>query len=402
MAPGAPSIPTRVGVGGSGLYEAVGGRTMCRELATVFYSHVAKDPLLRPLFPGKTFNCAIEELAAFLAQLLGGPSEDAERRWWVSLRESHLRFKIGQKQRDAWMKNMVRALDEVKVREPMQSALRRFFEQSSAYLINQGKALSFVADEGKSSVDDGVGQQIAHRWDIQRAVDEAVAAVRDADAERAIALASSSKLQDHFKCDRSVFVGLLAVMIAGRHKEMLEYVAQTIVRDPALVEGRYAGRTLLHTAAGRGNVSIVELLLGLGADPNVGDNCGHTPLYYLGNECQTPDGWKLVQALVRAGADVNRRCGVKQCTALHMAARRGTVEVAKALLDCGADLEARDTRGDTPLRRSVNCDKTEVAALLLSRGADIHSEGSKGFTPVLAARTEAMRRVFSSKKNGPG
>jgi ankyrin repeat protein len=66
-----------------------------------------------------------------------------------------------------------------------------------------------------------------------------------------------------------------------------------------------------------------------------------------------------------------------------MAARRGNAEVAEALLDCGADIEARDSLGDTPLRRSVNCNKAEVAALLLSRGADAHSIGSKGLTPSL-------------------
>jgi hypothetical protein len=82
-----------------------------------------------------------------------------------------------------------------------------------------------------------------------------------------------------------------------------------------------------------------------------------------------------------------------------MAARRGNVDVARALLDCGADIEARDTLGETPLRRSVNCDKTEVAALLLSRGADRHSIGSKGLTPLLAARTTAMKRLLHQSDN---
>ena len=53
-----------------------------------------------------------EEFAAFLTQFLGGPTEYSQRRWWLSLRESHLRFKIGQKERDAWMTNMVKTLGE--------------------------------------------------------------------------------------------------------------------------------------------------------------------------------------------------------------------------------------------------------------------------------------------------
>ena len=57
-------------------------------------------------------------------------------------------------------------------------------------------------------------------------------------------------------------------------------------------------------------------------------------------------------------------------------------------------MEARDSLGDTPLRRSVNCDKLQIASLLLARGADAHSTGSKGLTPFLAARTIAMKQLL--------
>src|SRR5216684_3951951 len=114
---GTPSTSERATMHGSNLYEVMGGREGCRRLSVAFYARVERDPLLRPLFPGTTFTCAIEAFAAFLAQFLGGPSEDAQRRWWLSLRESHLRFKIGQKERDAWMKNMMEALDDVPIEE---------------------------------------------------------------------------------------------------------------------------------------------------------------------------------------------------------------------------------------------------------------------------------------------
>ena len=61
--------------------------------------------------------------------------------------------------------------------------------------------------------------------------------------------------------------------------------------------------------------------------------------------------------------------GSKRCTPLHMAARRGNVEIAEALLDCGADIDVRDSKGDTPLQRALNCRKPELASLLLARGA---------------------------------
>jgi truncated hemoglobin YjbI len=367
---------------GNDLYQAIGGAAACRKLSLAFYTRVDRDPLLRPLFPGKSLTCAIEEFAAFLAQFLGGPAENTQRRWWLSLRESHLRFKIGRKERDAWMKNMMATLDEAQIEEPVRSALRDFFERSSAYVINRGPA-SAVA---KARNDSPMHREISGRWDAQRRLDEAVAAVRSGDADRAIALAET--------CDRNILTGLLALMIGSGHSALLDYAQEKLTQVPALIQERYAGRTLLHVSAGAGNLSIVELLLRLGADPNAPDGGGHTPLYSVGNECRISDGGKVVHALVRAGAKVDASDGVKHCTALHMAARRGSVDVAKALLECGADIEARDTLGETPLRRSVNCDKPEVAALLLSRGADRHSKGSKGLTPLLAARSGAMKKLL--------
>jgi hemoglobin len=247
------------------LFQAMGGTAGCRKLSAAFYARVGRDPLLRPLFPGKTLTCAIAEFAAFLVQFLGGPSDDAQRRWWLSLRESHLRFKIGQKQRDAWMGHMVKALNDVQITEPVRSALRGFFEHSSAYVVNQGQA---------NPVASTVHPEIARRWDVQLGLDEAVAAVRNG---------ASPALPD---CDRAVLAGLLGIMIRSGDCALLGYVRENLNQDPALVRERYAGRTLLHEAAGQGNLPMVELLLHLGADPNAPDGGRHPPLYCVGNECK--------------------------------------------------------------------------------------------------------------------
>ena len=378
---------------GVDLYEAIGGRDTCLKLSVAFYARVKHDPLLRPLFPGKTFKCAIEEFAAFLAQFLGGPAEDAQRRWWLSLRESHLRFQIGQQEKIAWMKNMIEALNDVQIQEPMRSALRGFFDQSSSYVVNREPRVPV-----KESIDeppkDEIHREIVRRWDLQRGLDQAVAAVRKRNGGLAVALAESPMLQDWFRRDGSVFAKLLGMMIASGERVMLDYVREKLLGNPLLAQARYSGRTLLHAAATAAQVTTVELLLSLDVDPNVTDNGGHTPLYCVGNESPAEGGGNVVRVLVQSGANVDAGDGVKHCTALHMAARRGNVDVAAALLDCGANIEARDSLGETPLRRSVNCGKTEVAKLLLSRGADVHSMGSKGLTPLLAARTEPMRRLL--------
>src|SRR5262249_49314978 len=152
---------------------------------------------------------AIEEFAAFLIQFLGGPGEDTQRRWWLSLRESHLRFRIGKRERNAWMSLMAKALDEAQIEEPARHVLREFFEHSSRYVINT------VNEEAAGGC---AHPELAKRWDAQRVLDEAVAAVRTGDADRAITLAQRTTLSP------AVFVGLLAAMIGRGERVLLEYV----------------------------------------------------------------------------------------------------------------------------------------------------------------------------------
>ena len=395
MARKRPNLSAKTNAQSSKLYEAVGGTAACRKLSSLLYAGIEQDPALQVLFPGNTHKCAIEEFAAFLAQFLGGPSEDAMRRWWVSLRESHLRFEIGPKERDAWMRKMLRALDESGIEEPARSVLRGFFGQASAYIVNQGRE-SLEPVERLDAQEGPIHQEVARRWDAQLVLDKAAAAVRRGDAVGAIKLVESPILRACFKHNSSLFAALLAMMIGNGDRAMLDYVGKKLDEAPDLAQERYSGRTLLHAASAAGEVTTVELLLRLAADPNVTDTGGHTPLYCVGNECRAEGGATVVRSLVQAGANVDAQDGVKHCTALHMAARRGNVDVAEALLDCGASLEARDSLGDTPLRRAVNCDRTEVARLLIARGADLHSIGSKGITPVLAARSSAMKTALKS------
>lgn len=351
------------------LYQAVGGRSGCRRLSEAFYGRVKRDPVLRPLFPGKSLRCAVNAFAAFLAQFLGGPAEDAQERWWLSLRESHLRFKIGPRERHAWMSHMVQALQDVPVDEPVRRALRDLFERSSAYIVNTGDGRGEAA-AAENPPDDRIHREMAQRWAEQRALDDLLAAIRLGDAGRGLELAESPALRARFARDRAVFAHVLGLMMGCGNDDFLEYAEREVSADPALagISGRY-GRTLLHDASAWGNLRMVELLLRLGADPNAKSTGGHAPLYCVANECQASGGGNIVRALVRAGAQVDARSDSKRCTALHMAARRGNTEVAEALLDCGADMNARDTAGDTPLRRAKKCRKAGVASLLVSGGA---------------------------------
>lgn len=392
---------------GVDLYHALGGMDTCRELSAAFYAHVEHDPVLRPLYPPTLKGCPIETLAAFLIQFFGGPCEYAQRRWSLSLREAHLRFAIGQKEREAWLTNMFQAVDEVNIKEPTRSALRWFFAQSSAFFINQPPE---AANESPSLLERPIGHQnepetsrihqdIAQRWQAQRMLEEMIAAVRQGNADAVLALLESPVVQASFTRDRAAFLSFLVILSSSSQRALLDYVRQTLVTNPLLVQERYTyDRTLLHEVAGQGSLSIVELLLHLGADPNARDQLGHTPLYFVGNASHGAHGADVVRVLAQGGANVNAQERLKHCTALHMAARRGNVPVAEALLDCGADGEARDKLGDTPLHRAVKCGKTEMVAFLLSRGADVHAEGKRGLTPWQVARGASMKHLLQSSR----
>ena len=376
------------------LFDMMGGSAKCLELSAAFYARVDEDPVLRPLFPGKTHTCAIEALSAFLVQFLNGPSEDARRRWHLSLHESHLRFRIRQEERDAWFVIMTRVLREIELEETIRQALLRLFEAASAYLVNTGPVVAGTQKPKCSAIE----AEVRERWEEQRVVDEAVAAVHQGDLERAIALAEGPHLRSRFSGNRSVFAHFAGVLIGSRHSRMAGYALGILLANPDLAHESYSGRTLLHAASAAGFLPMVCELLEMGVDPDIRDAGGHTPLYCLANECC--GGGSVVKRLIQTGAMVDACDGAKRCTALHMAARRDNVEAAEALLDCGAAIEARDSLGETPLRRAVNCGQRKVAALLLARGADPHSVGSKGLTPYSAARTAKMRTLLQRSAGG--
>ena len=332
------------------LLGLLGGEAGCNRLSAGFYARVGRDPVLRPLFPGKSLRCATEEFSAFLIQFLGGDEEQTQRRWWLSLRESHARFRIGPAERRAWLKHMKATLDATPLDEAARKALWQFFEHSSAYVTGMETARP-------------EHDELAVRWGDQRVLDDAIAAIAAGRDQEAIVLAP------RFASRPSVFVGLLARMVQSGRAGLIGFVVDAVEHDASLAARQYGGRTLLHYASGSGCLEVVASLLRLGMDPGIPNGGGHTPLYCAANECASETGPEIVRALVRAGADVNACGGVTRATALHMAARRGHVAIARALLDCGAAIEARDSKGDTPLQRAVNCRRDTVAQLLVEHGA---------------------------------
>jgi hemoglobin len=117
------------------LYERVGGMTAFERLVDAFYDGVEGDAVLRPLYP-ESLTRSRRHLALFLAQYFGGPATYSERRGHPRLRMRHLPFKIGQRERDAWIGHMRTALDATIADDTTRSELAAYFEDAATFLIN--------------------------------------------------------------------------------------------------------------------------------------------------------------------------------------------------------------------------------------------------------------------------
>ncbi len=118
------------------MYERVGGEGFFRSLVDRFYSGVASDTVLRPLYP-EDLEVPNEHLRLFLIQYWGGPHSYDERRGHPRLRMRHAPFEIGLAERDAWLHHMLSALAEQGIDREDQAEMAEYFRITATQLVNQ-------------------------------------------------------------------------------------------------------------------------------------------------------------------------------------------------------------------------------------------------------------------------
>ena len=89
-------------------------------------------------------------------------------------------------------------------------------------------------------------------------------------------------------------------------------------------------------------------------------------------------------SLLKRGRDINRR-STGYCSPLMAAMRFGNLEIAKLLLENGADPNIQDEYGNTLLHSAVSDENIEEVKLLIKYGADMNKKNSRGFTPLMRA-----------------
>ena len=136
-----------------------------------------------------------------------------------------------------------------------------------------------------------------------------------------------------------------------------------------------SGRTTLHWASLEGDWEAVGQLISCGADPNKTDKTGCSSLH-----CSAYRNSRCLELLLRAKADVDMKT-IDGRTAMHLLSEYGRDTTGLDLLvRFGANIEATDRFGLTPLLRAVQEDNHLMVSGLLERGANIHARDSGGCT----------------------
>jgi ankyrin repeat protein len=226
----------------------------------------------------------------------------------------------------------------------------------------------------------------------------------------------------------------------GWYKPTHYDVAKLLLENGACAEvnamGKF-GRTPLHLASASGCADFVKLLIKYDAKVNVSDIFGYTPLHYAAAAGDLPilaeiieeelnifEGFPraleytdIVEVLLIHGANVNAKNNMG-VTPLHIAVSSGDVKIVKMLIKYGAYVNARDDEGNTPLHYATyfacvralslvdlpdsiklfleNCVAPTIK-LLLENGADPTIRNNRGISALDLAEQLAVNSPGSSR-----
>lgn len=185
---------------------------------------------------------------------------------------------------------------------------------------------------------------------------------------------------------------LLQACRDGREEE-----ARLALRTGASPCVRDKGKSCLQLAGESGNAEILDLLFRHGADPNERDPKGNPILLWAAET----GNYGLAHELLKNKAD-SFAAGNNRWTVLHAACKGDLGLLVDRLIKLGCSVSAEDNCGNTPLHVAATFGSVEPARELLEWGADINATNVRGLTPLTCARRAHRFRMaeFLNSKGG--
>ncbi len=228
--------------------------------------------------------------------------------------------------------------------------------------------------------------------------------------------------------------GMTPIHIAA-NQENTECLERLLRAGPSLIDSRWKdGSTALHNAAAGGFLENVDCLLKRGANAQLTNEKGMTPIHMAAYHCGNA---KCLERLLEAEPGLINAQTKYLDTALNIASRRGSLKNISCLLENGARVDivnasemtpihsvvahngntkclerllntgphlvdAEDKDGDTALHISAGKGSQENANCLLEHGATLDSRNAKGMTPIHRASSQKNVKCLETLlKAGP-
>ena len=148
--------------------------------------------------------------------------------------------------------------------------------------------------------------------------------------------------------------------------------------------------TLMHAAvpatvidaAMQGNKDALRALLKDGADVNTAQGDGMTALHWAA----TKNDVDLAKVLLYAGANLKATTRIGGYTPLLIASKSGNTAMIETLVGAGADANSATTNGTTALMFAAQAGNADAVKALIARGADVNAKELKGETALPSRR----------------
>jgi hemoglobin len=123
------------------LYDLMGGETGLRALVDRFYDLMDSSPEAKNIraLHAVSLKGSREKLFMFLSGWSGGPALYVEKYGHPRLRQRHMPFTIGERERDQWLWCMNKALDESEFLPEVKEHLKSRFTETADFMRNQAE-----------------------------------------------------------------------------------------------------------------------------------------------------------------------------------------------------------------------------------------------------------------------